>query len=305
MHPLGLLKFAIACGVWMVGCFAAPVAVALSCFGMHFGSYILVVYYSFRFLVPPSYWEFFLEAMTLNDTPYCNHQNIVMDEGASVPEASSKTMVALSPHGILTIGWQTLISSREYRGLGFKWLVAEIMSVIPFLADMNAWSNIVSCAKQNMIDIMESGANIGLIPGGFEEATLYKRGHFRLFLKKRKGFVKYALKYGYSIQPCFVFGEEQTYWQLDMGSYFENIALWLNHFKIPTTLFIGKYLFLPDNNIDINVVVGKNISLPRIEEPTKEQVDEYHAKYTAAVQDIFDRYKVQFGVSSDAVLEIE
>jgi hypothetical protein len=305
MHPLGFAKFATCCGVWMIGCFAVPVAAVLSCFGIHWASYILIVYYSFRFMVPAKFWPFFMEMFTLNDTPYCNHQNIVFDKGAHIPKADSKTMVALGPHGILTIGWQTLISSREYRGLGFKWLVAEIMSLIPFLSDINTWSDIVSCAKENMVEIMESGGNIGLIPGGFEEATLYKRNHFRLFLKKRKGFIKYALKYGYCIQPCFVFGEEKTYWQLDMGSYFKRVALWLNRLKIPTTFFIGKFLFLPDNDIDINVVVGKNITLPTISNPSKEEIDKYHAEYIRAIEDIFKRYKKQFGVPADAVLEIE
>lgn len=305
MHPLGLVKFAICLGVWMVGCFAVPVAVVLSCFGIHFASYILIVYYSFRFLVPAKYWPFFMEMFELNATPYCNQQNIVFDKGASIPKPDSKTMLALGPHGILTIGWQTLISSPEYRGLGFKWLVAEILTSIPFLSDINAWSNIVSCAKENMVEIMESGGNIALIPGGFEEATLYRRNRFRLFVKKRKGFIKYALKYGYCIQPCFVFGEEKTYWQLDMGSYFEQVSLWLNHFKVPTTFFVGKFLFLPDNDIDINVVVGKCLKLPTIADPTPAEIDKYHEQYISAIEDIFKRYREQFGVAADAVLEIQ
>jgi 2-acylglycerol O-acyltransferase 2 len=305
MHPLGLIKFAACCGIWMVGCFAAPVAAVLSCFGIHWASYILIAYYSFRFVFPAKYWPYFLDFMSLNDTPYCNQQRIVMDKGATLPKPDSKTMLALGPHGILTIGWQTLISSPEYRKLGFKWLVAEIMSLIPFLADINTWSNIVSCAKDNMIEIMESGENIALIPGGFEEATLYKRNHFRLYLKRRKGFIKYALKYGYCIQPCFVFGEEKTYWQLDMGSYFKKISLWLNHFKIPTTFFVGKFLFLPDNNIDIVVVVGKTIKIPTIDNPTKDEIKKYHTQYIEAIQDIFERHKICLGYPPDSVLEIE
>lgn len=53
----------------------------------------------------------------------------------------------------------------------------------------------------------EKGENFGLIPGGFEEATLNTTKENRLYLKKRKGFMKYALKYGYKIYPSFVFGE--------------------------------------------------------------------------------------------------
>lgn len=37
---------------------------------------------------------------------------------------------------------------------------------------------------------MAQGENVALLPGGFEEATLYKRGKHRLYLRKRKGFIK-------------------------------------------------------------------------------------------------------------------
>lgn len=306
MHVAGFAKFAFCCGAWMIGCFAVPVSLLLSWYKIHFGSIILTIYYSFRLIRPAKFWQKFLDVICLNDTPYCNNQRIVFDKGATIPLPNSKTMVAVGPHGILSIGFQTLVSSREYSKLGFKWLVAEILSSVPFLSDINAWSNIVSCDKKNMTAIMSSGENIGLIPGGFEEATIYKRNRYRLFLKNRKGFIKYALMYGYSIQPCFVFGEEKTYWQLDLGSLgFEKVALWLNHFKIPTTLFLGKFLFLPDNNCDINVVVGKLLEIPQISQPTAADIDKFHKKYTEAVEDIFARYKLSFGCCPEDVLEIK
>lgn len=38
--------------------------------------------------------------------------------------------------------------------------------------------------------------------GGFQEATLYTRGHHKIFLKSRKGFIKYALQFGYKVEYC-------------------------------------------------------------------------------------------------------
>ncbi|CAM9488198.1 unnamed protein product, partial [Heterosigma akashiwo] len=57
---------------------------------------------------------------------------------------------------------------------------------------------------------MEKGESFGIIPGGFEEATISKLGAQRVYLKKRKGFVKYALKYGYALVPVYTFGESDT-----------------------------------------------------------------------------------------------
>jgi hypothetical protein len=132
------------------------------------------------------------------------------------------------------------------------------------------------------------------------EATLYKRNRHRVYLRNRKGFIKYALQYGYCVYPVYVFGEERTYWQMDMPGW----ALWLNKYKIPTTLFIGKYLMLPDNDIDINVVVGKPVQLPTVKNPSGKEVDAYHAKYLEALNGLFERNKVKYGVGKEEVLEI-
>ncbi len=103
--------------------------------------------------------------------------------------------------------------------------------------------------------------------------------------------------------PAYCFGEELTYWTLDAGTSFR---LWLNRFNIPGTIFVGKFWFLPDNNIDITVVIGKPINLPHIENPTEDQVDQYHELYMKTLTEIFDRNKVKYGSthSADATLEI-
>ena len=40
---------------------------------------------------------------------------------------------------------------------------------------------------------MKKRKNITILPGGFEEATLTSHKEYRVFIKNRKGFVKYAL----------------------------------------------------------------------------------------------------------------
>ena len=46
---------------------------------------------------------------------------------------------------------------------------------------------------------------------GFEEAAIHHADADRVFLKKRKGFVKYALQHGHSLTPAYVFGERSCY----------------------------------------------------------------------------------------------
>eukprot|EP00997_Jenningsia_sp_PLL12_P006100 NODE_2646_length_888_cov_145.514899_g2178_i0.p1 GENE.NODE_2646_length_888_cov_145.514899_g2178_i0~~NODE_2646_length_888_cov_145.514899_g2178_i0.p1 ORF type:complete len:241 (+),score=9.23 NODE_2646_length_888_cov_145.514899_g2178_i0:26-724(+) len=208
------------------------------------------------------------------------------------PKPFSRVITSVAPHGILTLGWSFVISSRAYFNSECKWLVAPAMMVLPFVSDIMRWTGCESCASDNMVKIMKTGCNIGLIPGGFQEATLYRRGEHNVYLKKRKGFIKYALKYGYSIQPVYVFGEELTFWTVQWLP--TKIAFWLNSYNIPTYLFMGRFFFMPDYDMDFTCVVGKTIKLPQLDSPSKEEVDKYHAIFLKAYEDLFERNKEKY-----------
>ena len=60
---------------------------------------------------------------------------------------------------------------------------------------------------------------------------------------------------------------------------FMNFRIWLNKFKLPGAMFYSKYIYLPDPNVEITVVVGKPMKLPKIVEPKPEIVDKYHNIY--------------------------
>jgi hypothetical protein len=84
-----------------------------------------------------------------------------------------------------------------------------------------------------------------------------------------------------------------------------SLMLWLNKFNIPGTIFFGKILFLPDYTIDLTAVVGKAMILPKIDNPTTEDVDKYHDLYCKNMRELFDKFKGRYAVEGDkAVLEI-
>ena len=85
-----------------------------------------------------------------------------------------------------------------------------------------------------------------------------------------------------------------------------SIAFWLNKYNIPTCIFLGRYLlFMPDDEMDLTVVVGKNIKLPKIENPTSEDVNKYHALFVERITELFDKFKEKHAATGkDAVLEI-
>jgi hypothetical protein len=100
-------------------------------------------------------------------------------------------------------------------------------------------------SKKYFVSLMKHDKNIGLLPGGFEEATIYEHGKHRIFIKNRMGFIKYALQYGYTVWPGYTFGEELTYHSFTWGLKWR---IMLNRYKIPAVIFIGKWGlgYIPD-----------------------------------------------------------
>lgn len=124
---------------------------------------------------------------------------------------------------------------------------------------------------------MKKGYNLMICPGGFEEATLTSNKDYRLFITKRKGFIKFALKYGYCIRPIFIFNENKMY---STSDFLLKQRILINKYKIPSAIFFSKYFgVLPNPFLEIYVVIGKKIDMPQISNPTKEDVDKYHKIY--------------------------
>ena len=79
----------------------------------------------------------------------------------------------------------------------------------------------------------------------------------RVYLKNRKGFIKYALTYGYTIRPVLVYNEHKGFSTLKL---FLNFRLLLNKFKMPGVFYWGGWhgLFFP-TNIELITIVGRGL----------------------------------------------
>lgn len=111
---------------------------------------------------------------------------------------------------------------------------------------------------------------------------------------RSQGLIKYALQHGYSCVPIYSFGEDETYYTFTPLLSFR---LWLNKFNLPGVVFFGESWLplLPKCSAEVLTYVGPPLQLPLIEQPTKEQVDEWHGKYIAALTTLFDTHKKEAG----------
>lgn len=219
---------------------------------------------------------------------YYDGISIVFEGGEVPPAEHMQTFFAVHPHGAFCIGWAMLFTCPAMHRVRFCFAPALFASPF-FRLFSRCVGNPGSAARPVMNSYLKAGEDVALPPGGFEEATLTSTAQDRVFIKKRYGFVRLCLKYGVAIRPVYAFGE---------GSLFNNIqGLWntrlaLNRFGLPTILVWGRWFFplLPKKK-KLFIVVGRTIVLPRIENPTKEEVALWHNKYIAELRRIYDDYK--------------
>lgn len=79
----------------------------------------------------------------------------------------------------------------------------------------------------------------------------------------------------------------------------------LKRFKVPVFACWGIWWcpLLPRGHVAMETVVGNPIVLPKIAEPTQEQIDHWHRIYIEKLIDLFERNKAQFGYA-DRELEL-
>ena len=300
----GTVKLFVFTAVWVLSAALLPPAVV-------FGTLLwrspwplagLLCFYAYRALFPARHWPQLRCLFCLDDTPFWRSQRIVLNEAGFDSAPPEGHLFAFHPHGMLCCGWTLANASRAFRHI--TWLVADVLLLVPLVSDFLRWHRCESVASNHMKKVLASRRSCALLPGGFEEATAYVRGRHRVFLRQRAGFIKYALMNGYAVHPVYSFGEELTYTTVPALPRFR---MWLCSFKVPAVLFWGTWLvpFLPQRDVDVTVVVGPPLQLPRIERPTAEEVAKWHRDYVAALQALFDRHKASYAVQgAAAVLEV-
>lgn len=205
----------------------------------------------------------------------------------------TNSLFCCHPHGVLHFGPHITRSLNETI-FDSIFCGSRVMIMIPVSGLFARWMGLQGVDNTSFKGLMKKGKNIMFIPGGFEEATLTDYRKDRVFIKERKGFIKYALEYGYKVHPIYTFGENKIFYTINL---FEKFRLFLNRYKIPGVFFYGKYLFMPNPDINLMTVVGKSIQFPRIEKPSDEDVNKYHKIYIDALTDLYNSYKDAYGAS--------
>ncbi|XP_042150127.1 2-acylglycerol O-acyltransferase 2-A-like [Ixodes scapularis] len=138
-----------------------------------------------------------------------------------------------------------------------------------------------------------------LVVGGAIEVLDAHPGSYRLYLSRRKGFVRKALQHGSSLVPVLSFGENELFVQASNpeGTLLRRCQAWLTRrLGFAPPIFHGRGVFqysygwLPFRK-PVVTVVGAPLEVAKIEDPSDEEVDALHEKYTIALSRLFEDHK--------------
>jgi len=218
-----------------------------------------------------------------------------------------KYIFGYHPHGIIGIGAMGTFAfnevfEKEFPNIDVRLLTLNINFRFPFWNFLLTLLGLCDASKESIIAALSGpGKGVALVLGGAKESLDAHPGFHTLTLKNRKGFVKLALQTGACLVPCYAFGENNVFDQMDnpKGS---RIRAWQDRFQqafgfaVPLThgrgIFQYGFGLMPRRN-PIRVVIGKPIEIPMMkrEDITSADIIKYHQLYMDQIRDIYDLYK--------------
>ena len=206
---------------------------------------------------------------------------------------SKPTIYCYHPHGLFSIGAGLLAANLVRRGEKVAIVTSSHMRwfnpVLKLLLDMAGIEIVGASPKEVRAAMAKGDRSLILVIGGYEEAVLTKDGTENIFINNRLGFVKYAMRYNYTLTPVYAFGENDLYTCWDVA---KGVRNYLAKWKIPVVFFRGNPWFplLPIRTEDgMKIVVGEPLDVSLGREPTSAQLLASHAHYVDQLVKLYNR----------------
>lgn len=156
----------------------------------------------------------------------------------------------------------------------------------------------VDVSRESIDHLLSTGRSAVVVLGGAQEALEAKPGVCRLVVEKRRGIIRMALRHGARLVPCYTWGENELWGQVENpeGSWLRWLQEAFKHvFKWSPVVIVGRGIFqyslgfMPFRR-RLTTVMGEPLEMPLIKEPTKDQVEEHQGRYIRALQGLFERH---------------
>ena len=239
-----------------------------------------------------------------------------------------KYIFGYHPHGIIShgafaaFGTEALGFSRLFPGITNTLLTLDSNFRIPFYREYALAMGLASVSRESCENLLTKGGADGegmgraitIVIGGARESLGALPRSLQLVLKRRKGFIKLAVRTGADLVPVLAFGENNLYEQVrsDEHPILHKLQMLMKHtvgFTLP--LFHARGIFNYDVGLmpyrhPLDIVVGRPIQV--IQQQNRDEIDdnyinELHDRYVCELRRLWDQWKDVF--ATDRVSELE
>nr|BBA16945.1 diacylgycerol acyltransferase isoform 1 [Rhodosporidiobolus fluvialis] len=224
------------------------------------------------------------------------------------------------PHGVIgmgaiaNFGTEATGFSRLFPGLKPHLLTLSSNFQLPLYREILLALGVCSVSMKSCQNILRQGpgSSITIVVGGAAESLSAHPGTADLTLKRRKGFIKLAIRQGADLVPVFSFGENDILEQLSNSRgtrLYKAQKKFQALFGFTLPIFFGRGLFnynmgLMPYRHPIVSVVGRPISVTQKDNPTNADLDEVQQRYITELKRIWEDYKEVYAKSRTKELNI-
>jgi 1-acyl-sn-glycerol-3-phosphate acyltransferase len=182
-------------------------------------------------------------------------------------------------------------------------LAASVLFYIPIIREMSLWTGCISASRKTAERALENKRSLLILIGGEAEQIMTTHGEEKVYLSKRKGFIKLAMRKGVAVVPLYVFGCNDYFYTSKM--FYSLRYKLMRNLGICIPLCAGLWgsssCPLPKKT---TIVFGKPLRF-KMEgsEPTTEELDAAHTLFTKELISLFDDHKVPLGFG-DRMLKV-
>lgn len=212
--------------------------------------------------------------------------------------ANRPHIFASFPHGMFPIGpWLSLgVASRALPGARMCGVLASVLLRTPLLRHLYFSLGLRAADSKSIKHIItREHASCQIIVGGIAEMFMADDPRYeRVYLRRRTGFVRLAIKNGTPLVPVFYFGASRTLSKFS-PAWLEQVSRKL---KISLLGFYGRWYVPVPYARPIKMAVGRAIEVPAPAgengEPSDEQVREMHAVFMRELEALYARHRPEW-----------
>jgi Diacylglycerol acyltransferase len=240
---------------------------------------------------------------------YFEYEQIIETAPVDVREEmkrGTQYIIGIQPHGVVSfVGICAAINAPPEFLCHLRTAVASAVLKTPIVKHVMGIFGLIDASKRSLQKHLRSKKGIAgsvyIYVGGIAELFLSSPKDERLFLSERKGFIKLALQEGVDVVPVYLFGNTSVLTILKTGI----LATLSRRLQVSLTYFWGKFGLPLPRDEKLLYVCGQPLGMPKIEQPTQEDIDTWHVAYCVEVTRIFDTYKERVPAYKHKTLIIE